>query len=73
MQKSTRAYTMDLLWAQLKALPFGTWTTAEELAKRSKEIQADDDGTYVITKFGEAISANELEEAGQNLWEIAED
>ena len=63
----------QLLWTELKALPFGTWTTVDELIDLSPKLKMLDNGDCAIAEHNDPVDYDDIEEAGERLWEFADE
>ena len=63
----------QLLWTELKALPFGTWTTVDELVDLSSKLKMLDYGDCAIAEHSDLVNYDDVEEAGERLWEFADE
>ena len=63
----------QLLWTELKALPFGTWTTVDDLIDLSPKLKMLDNGNCAIAEHNDLVDYDDIEEASERLWEFADE
>ena len=63
VQERTNEVLAAAMSAGLKALPRGTWVTAERLADASSGLRSCGEGRYEVVEIGVIVSADEVRSA----------
>ena len=70
MTRDFEAKLTNLLWEELRALPFGTWTSVDELVERSDAIELQAGGTLKIEGIDGPVDAGTIEDAIEDAVEL---
>ena len=70
MTRDYEAKLTNLLWEELRALPFGTLTSVDELVERSDAIELQAGGTLKIEGIDGPVDAGTIEDAIEDAVEL---